>query len=274
MSIKVYPSTMRGAPIEVHECYGITIGQWFDQKGLDRGKFDVQPVSVKKNGELISPELWDDVYIGKGDVVDIWVMPHGGVFKALGSLVGGVFKFLFSWAMPSSRTPRYGSPERGSRIEPSEARANTARMGEVVPELAGRHIRYPDYLNQPRRYFRNQREQWLEFLCCIGPGHYEIPSTTVKVGDTSFQNVGGDASYTVYEPNANLSNDPAHQNWYNADEVGGTSSGTAGLELSVERASRENDDAPEYHFDGSVVSRSTGEFPDGWSSGTVVQIHI
>lgn len=277
MTIKVYPSTLSETPIEVHGDWGITIGQWFDSKGLDRSQFEMQPVSVKKNGVLVDPADWDDTEINQGDSIDVYAQPHGGVFKAVGSLVGGVFKFLFGWVMPSSKTPRYGSPERGNKIEPSEARANTARMGEVVPELAGRHIKYPDYLNQPRRYFRNRREQWLEFLCCIGPGRYQILDEEVRVGDTTFDNLGDDGSYQIYEPNADLSGNPIHENWHTVDEVGGTSSGTAGLELVVDPARRNHTDIPpEYVFSGNTITipEGTGSFPPGWGPGTIIRVTL
>src|SRR5690554_6122002 len=147
-------------------------------------------------------------------------------------------------------------------------------MGDVVPELAGRHIRYPDYLNQPRRYFHNRREQWLQFLCCIGPGEYQIEDEDVRVGDTPFANLGDDGSYQIYGPNANLAGNPIHENWYSVDEVGGTSSGTAGLELVVERDGSEHTDPAEYVFEGNTITipSGTGSFPPGWGPNTVVSV--
>src|SRR5690625_7329530 len=74
------------------------------------------------------------------------------------------------------------------------AKANEAKLGQVVPELAGRFIRYPDYLTPPRRRFVSPREQWVEFLACVGPGHYQILPHDIKIGDTRIGALGEGAS--------------------------------------------------------------------------------
>lgn len=277
MTIKVYPSTAPDAEVETHDVHGMTIGEWFDSHDLCCEKLNELPPHVEINGRMVGPDEWDSVYIDEDDTVEIWMQPAGGVFKALGSLIGGVLGFLLGWLMPSQRSRRSGSPEQGRKLEASSARANTARLGDVVPELAGRHIKYPDYLNQPRRYFRNRREQWLEFLCCIGPGRYQVDEETVRVGDTTFANLGDDGSYQIYEPNADLSDDPIHENWYAVDEVGGTSSGTAGLELMVEPDRKDHTDKPaEYIFSGNTITIPEGEgsFPPGWGPDTQISIEL
>src|SRR5690606_26800755 len=139
-------------------------------------------------------------------------------------------------------------------------------------ELADTFRRFPDYLTPPRRHFINRREQWLEFLTCIGPGRYQVHGSDVKVSDTPFASLGADGQYQIFEPGTDLSSVPTHEHWHTVDEGGGTSSGTAGLELSTEIGNRVNTDPGSYGFDGLIVSRIAGEFPPAWGASTLVSV--
>src|SRR5699024_4972044 len=118
---------------------------------------------------------------------------------------------------------------QGRALEAAKGTANQAKLGDVVPEIAGRHKRYPDYLTPPRRYFSSPREQRLEFLACIGANRYQINNANVKIGDTPISSLGSDGSYQIFEPNADMAAHGLSDWWHTVDEVGGTSSGTAGL---------------------------------------------
>src|SRR5690625_4787642 len=148
MTIKIYPSLMEGAPIETHEWTG-TIEGWFSSKGIDLTEHDEQPVVVRVNGVDIDPKEWRNTSVTGSDDVEIRILPHGGVFKA----IGRVFNFLFGWLMPRynyNAPNRYDTPQ-GRALEAAKGTANQAKLGDVVPEIAGRHKRYPDYLTPPRR---------------------------------------------------------------------------------------------------------------------------
>lgn len=273
MIINVYRSTTPDVKPESNIVdREITLGQWFDEQGLDREKILKLPPHITKNGELVKPADWFDTEIKNGDVIDIWMQPGGGLFSSIGSIIGGILGFALGWLMPSQRGHSTGSPEQGRRLESATAKANTAKMGQVVPETFGTFRRYPEYLTAPRRQFVNRREQWLTFLVNIGPGRYSIPANMVKVGDTVFSNLGSDGSYQIFQPNELVSGHAAHENWYSVDEVGGTSSGTAGLELVVDPARSNNTNPASYNFNGLTISRSSGEFPPGWGPGTVLTI--
>ena len=271
MPIKVFPSLMPGEPIETHEWSG-TVGAWLQSKGIDYLAQETQPITVIKDGVAAPVEQWADTVVD-GDV-EIRLLPHGGVLKGLGSIIGKIFNAVFGWLMPSSSTPGRNDTPQGQKLETSDAKANQAKLGDVVPELAGRFIRYPDYLTPPRRHFVNLREQWLEFHACVGPGRYQINAADVKVGDTPFSSLGADASYQLFEPGANLSGVTTHEHWHTVTEVGGTSSGTAGLELSTEFANRNNSQPSSYSFDGNTITRSSGTFPTGWGNGTIVLVSV
>lgn len=267
MTIKVYPSLLPGEPIETHEWAG-TIAAWFESKDIDYQAQETQPVAVIKGGLAIPVGEWASTLVGDG--IEIRLLPHGGVFKGLGNIIGKIFNTLFGWLMPSAGGSNHGSPEQGQKLEVSSAKANQARLGEVVPELAGRFRRFPDYLTPPRRHFVSPREQWLEFHACIGPGHYQIHAADVKIGDTPFSGLGADAAFGIYPPGADLSGVSTHVHWNTVSEVGGTSSGTAGLELPVDMAERVNTQPPQYSLEGNIISRSAGSYPAGWGNETLV----
>ncbi|AVL70873.1 hypothetical protein CEQ07_05245 [Oligella urethralis] len=271
MTIKIYPSIKPCDPIESHEWEGL-FTDWLGSKGINYKAWDIPPTTLIVNGVEVPFSQWSSTTVNDGDVVEVRYISNGGVFKALGSIVGAVFGLAFGWLLPSNKSSgKYDTPE-GKRLETVQATANTAKLGEAVPELAGRFRRYPDYLTPPRRYFTNPREQWLEFLACVGPGQYQINSSDVKVGDTPISSLGADGGYQIFEPNADLSGVATHEHWHAVEEVGGTSSGTAGLELSTELGNRENKQPASYTFNGLIITRSNGRFPSGWGNGTLVSI--
>lgn len=270
MTIRVYQSLLTVAPIEEHEWSG-TFADWLASKDVDYLAWEHQPIALTVNGETVPVEQWAIIELSSGDSVEVRPYQHGGVFKALGSIIGAVFGLAFGWLFKSRKGGKYDTPQ-GKQLDAASGTANTAKLGEVVPELAGRFRRFPDYLTPPRRYFTNPREQWLEFLACVGPGAYQINSADVKVGDTPIASLGADGSYQVFSPNADLSNEPTHQHWHTVTEVGGTSSGTAGLELSTEEANRTNTNPASYTFNGNQITRSDGAYPQGWGNGTVVSV--
>ncbi|QXX79021.1 hypothetical protein HC956_08325 [Alcaligenes faecalis] len=230
---------------------------------------------VTVNGQPLPMLEWADRQLAPDDDVEMRLIQYGGVFSGLGKLLGSIFNFAFGWLMPKSGSQNFGSPEQGQRLETTSAKANQAKLGDVVPELAGRFRRFPDYLTPPRRRFVNWREQWLEFHACIGPGQYQINDADVKVGDTPFSALGADGSYAIYGPGADLSGTSTHEHWHTVAAVGGTSSGTAGLEMSTELANRENTQPASYSFDGNYIWRSSeSEFPSGWGAGTLVSISL
>lgn len=271
MPIDVYPSLLPGRPIETHAVSGMTLGDWLRSHGIDYESVDTQPIVVSFNRVSLPVDAWAGTHIGPADRVEIRVLPHGGLFKALGSILGKVFKLAFGWLTPSAKASSYRSPTDGSRLETSQATANRARLGDVVPELAGRFRRYPDYLTPPRRFFVNKREQWLEFLCCVGPGEYLIYPDDVRIGSTTFGALGDDAKYYFISPGADVSWHPAHRHWYSAPEVGGTSSGTAGLELTAQYTSAIVPAFSSATFNGwEILAPSASTWPESWSTGTVI----
>lgn len=275
MTISVYASPESIQPEETYEWQG-TLLSFFDAHGLKYTLAEIPKSYVTVNGIPLSIHDWATHELLASDDVKMTFIPFGGVFNALGSILGGLLGFVFGFLMPSNKADTgRGRTEQGQKLEAASGKANTAKLNEVVPECAGTFRRYVDYLTWPRRYFENRRAQMLEFHACVGVGHYQIDRDSVKIADTPFDSLAGNAWFQIYEPNADLTGTSTHQNWYTSPEVGGTSSGTAGLELSTEIANRENTQPASYSFDGNYIWRSSeSEFPPGWGAGTVVDIRL
>lgn len=272
MTIKIFPSLMEGEPVESHKWEG-TIDGWFDSKGIDYLNKDAQPVIVFVNGKDIPVAEWAKLFVGTDDEVEIKLLPNG--FEPLTwALIAVVASVGVSLLLPKPKIAAQQQTTQGKALEATSAKANLPKLGEVVPELAGTHKRFPDYLTMPRRFFSNYVEQWVTFLMCVGPGQYFIKPEDIKIGDTPLNDLGDNATFRLYSPGENLFSDAAHENWYTSTEVGGTSSGTAGLELKSDGATLEHIRADSYTFAGADISipAGSGSFPEAWGPNVELSI--
>lgn len=228
------------------------VGDWRSAK--------VHRVMIAVNGKDVYSHEWETTIVSENDLIEIVFIPEGGVIKSVGKLFGSVLDFAFGWLLPSGSRARgqnrYNTPQ-GERLELSELKANSTRLGQVVPEIFGRHLRYFDYANEPRRYFVDKRQQEVSAVLVVGQGYHDVEPR--KVGETPLLDMDNSSS-TVFEPNQKL--DGYTENWHTVPEVGATSSGTAGLDLSMEVVFREdsNDEVPDggYIFNGNTITRADG----------------
>ncbi len=152
------------------------------------------------------------------------------------------------------------------------------KLSETAPlgtwKIAGRQRIYGSYLAQPRRAYVAPRDQRVEMLVYICEGECDIPLSKGKVGETPMISLGSDAVFTIYPPGADLSADPAHINWFNAPEVGASSSGSAGLELTMATDLARSATASAYQFINDTISvpAGSGQFPADWSNGIIIRV--
>lgn len=268
--INVYPSVLSCDPVETHEADGVTVGQWMSDNVPGYAPGDNQPVSVTVNGDLLAPRKWANTAVSAEDSVDVRVQPAGltQVFYAL--QIREAFRPIVNALMPDIPN-QLG---QGSALDFANARGNTARLGQVVPECLGSHRRFPDYLVPPHRWFAGQRRQQINMLLCIGQGEYDIPISGVKIGETPLTALGADAEFQVYGPNEDLSADPASEWWHECREVGGTSTGGAGIELGSISGVSNYPDANSFTFSGNTITipAGAGSFPAGWNNTLTVRV--
>lgn len=255
---------MPSLPVETHPWTGAVAG-WFDAVGIDYAAHDSQPVTVHVNGVLIDVADWRTTHVTEADLVEIRPVPRGWVYAGYALLAALV---VYTYINRPS-TSRYDTPQ-GQQLQSAEGKANVGKLNGVVPELVGEFIRYPEYLVPLRRYFGAPREQLLEMLLCVGPGNYEIDPAKVKIGNTPLNTLSG-AEFSVHGPGADISGFSQHQNWYSCPEVGSTSAGTAGLELSAIDSGNVNPTAGSYVLNGAQITADV-DWPNAWGAGTVMSL--
>lgn len=265
MRIEIYSAPALDTRLESVEWSG-TFAQYLDATIPVWREMPAQRFVAYLNGAKWPQARWGD-HVAADALVRVNTIPMGGLFKIIDPILSKLLSVFRGKRPPTARD----TPE-SRNLEAADGKANTAKLGSVVAEPAGRYRRYVDYLTPPRRYFVNKREQWLVFLANVGPGNYQIADADVRVGATPFSALGDDAAYGIYPPGTNLSGQIAAQIWHTVTEVGGTSSGSAGLELTTDLGNRENTDPATYSLSGATIARSDGEYPSGWGVSTTVAI--
>lgn len=266
MTIEIYPSLVAAEPAELHEWEG-SIAGFLDAQGCAYNARAEQPIVVTVRGVEVPSEDWGRFHVSATETVQVRIVAHGfdpisWAYIALAAVMA------YSLTMGRPSLGKMNDTPQGRSLSSAEATANRAKLNQAVPELAGRHIRWPDYLTPPRRYFADQRTQYLETLLCIGPGQYQIGGESVKIGNTPLSGLAG-AEFHIYGPGADVAVHGMHGNWYNAPEVGGTSAGTAGLELSSDVVSDVQSPGGTLTFSGYTITAA-----DGWSQGIGVGTRI
>ncbi|MDS9593489.1 host specificity factor TipJ family phage tail protein, partial [Pseudomonas sp. HTZ1] len=253
----------------------MTIEEWLKSQAPSYERRDSPPISAVLNDEVIEQHLWHKVQFKPSDLLQIYREPKGtdpfSITFALFKGVQAVTKMLMPKmpGMPSSAGTQQGDP-----LMDASAKGNKVKLGDPVRQIAGHQRVYPSYLAQPRRAFLAPRDQRVEMLLYIGEGEYDVPLAKVKVGETPLISLGADATFTIYPPGADLSADPAHINWFNAPEVGASSSGSAGLELTMATDLTKSATASAYEFIGDTISvpAGSGQFPADWSNGIIIRV--
>lgn len=270
MTINVFGSKLNDEPDEVFHAGGISVRDWLSEKVDNFSDMDVHPISVSLNGGVVEPSEWALTVFSERDTLDIVIEPKGTelFFGAL---------FLVAIKTMTPKIPKVGqTSQNGEDLNEASIKGNKIKINSPIREIAGKRKVYPDYLLPPRRYFAGPREQRVEMLLCIGVGDHDVPTNKILIGDTPVVSLGSDVAYKVYGPGEDLSADKAHMWWNDVTEVGSSSNGSAGLELTTAVAITPGYTATSQQFNGYMVTipSGAGNFPTDWTSGLVVQIIV
>ena len=265
--IRVFSSITDKEPSEVHKWTG-SIRGWMCANIDDFDPAVVAPFAVEVNGAILPREQWGRE-VGAHDVVDITVQPQGVELLIAGITLRETFRPLINALQPDIP----GTPDAGRSLELAEAKANTARLGGVVPEVFGEFRRYPDYLLPPRKFFATKRTQTNRLFMCVGVGEYDVDISSVRVGESLLTSIDG-ATYQIYAPGADVSSDPASEWWHTSTEIGGTSTGNAGIPLKKTSNVSDFPEATAFTFNGDEISipGGAGSFPAGWDAGLTLRV--
>lgn len=275
--IEVYASRLSDAGKETYKVRSKqTIAEWLFRHGIDR-KTDLNKlaISLYLNGERLLPRQWLATQFSATDHVEIYREPKGtDPFSITFALIFGA-KAVLAALMPKLPGLNSKASGTGEALDQGSSKGNKVKINDVRPELFGYNPqRYPDYLVPPRSYYAAPREPRTEMCLAIGQGSYHIELEDIKTGETPLLTLGPDATFSIYGPGADISADPAHAFWYAAPEVGSSSTGASGLELTVESTLTGSATASVFTFNSDVVGIPTGagSFPSDWVAGTLLNV--
>jgi hypothetical protein len=248
----------------------MSVERWLTDNVPNYYHSDTPPISISVDGVMVAPSCWPSTMIDDSNVVEIRPQPKGGVIVAVVAAVVAVAAAM----MLAPRLPgQKNKSSTGSTIYEASARGNQPRLGDVIPEIAGRHKTYPDYLSAPRRYFVDKKTQALDLLLCVGKGDYYIADDDIRIGETPVSQLNID--YQVISPGEAVTGHVAHERWYNAPEVGGTTGG-AGLRLKDATDYTSTLSAVVIELDGNTIRipDSAGSWPADWAAGMHLNVSI
>lgn len=116
------------------------------------------PFTLLINGVLVDQRYWPVTRIKSDDIVEWRAMPQDPVswtlttWLLIASAAISVGSLVYAMSMKKGVSGS-GASAQGSSITSASATANQPKLFGVVRELFGQHICYPDYLNQPRKWF-------------------------------------------------------------------------------------------------------------------------
>ncbi|WP_409279712.1 host specificity factor TipJ family phage tail protein [Pseudomonas sp. KCJK8751] len=253
----------------------MTIEEWLKSQAPSYERRESPPISIVLNEEVIEQEDWHKVSFKPSHLLQIYREPKGtDPFSITYALFKGAKAVLKALMPKMPGMPSTAGAQSGDPLTEASAKGNKVKLGDTIRQIAGHQRTYPSYLTQPRRYFAGPRDQRVEMLLYVGEGEYDIPISKVRVGQTPLISLGADATFSIYQPGADLSADSAHLNWFNVPEVGASSSGSAGLELTVATTLTQYANAAVYQFSGDTISipSGSGTFPADWSAGLIIRV--
>lgn len=270
-TIKVYGSHVKLArPLEVHHFDG-TLHEWMliNVPGYKQG--DHQPITAIVNGKVCDPSEWNKAF---GDI-DLRPNPQDAttVLSFIGKVIISALVSIALNAIFGKKAKKPGAIAAGTEISFADAKANQPKLNQVIPEIAGRHRVYHDYLNQPRRYFVNESTQAIELMLSVGVGEFTI--NDARIGETDVNELGAAVDYDVFAPGADVSGRTEHVCWYSAPEVGATTGGS-GIRLTAGASGTPSAELTNYLVTGSsiIAPVGSGVFPQDWDVGMTIEITI
>ena len=277
--IAIYRSAFDDKPSDIVSAEGKLLDWIIDNVNGFDPLSSWQPFSVLINGVLVDQRYWPVTRIKADDVVEWRAMPQDPASWTIATWITIASATISAASLVYSMTMRRGAGgsnnygTQGSEITSASASANQPKLFGVVPELFGTHIRYPDYLNQPRKWFSGLKEQSMDVLLSVGVGEYDLLIERMFIGETNFETFDGFLNYNLFDPGVNISGHQAHRCWYNAPEVGYTDS-SSGLRLEAGAYGTQYMSGSQYVISGQQITIpiGSGTPPDDWEIGSKVKI--
>lgn len=218
------------------------------------------PTVCAVNGEYVLKADWELVELEDTDVCTFLTLPQGGggngnsLMSVIGlvMLVVGIFTYnpyliaagaglLVGGLMPMPDAAPIGALPQTQTASPTytlSLSGNTARLGQTIPVLYGRHIITPDFAANPYTEFSGPDDQYYNALFCFGLGD-EMIVESVMIDDTviehftdvesQFVGPSFDPALTLIDPAVVTAPEVAGQELIAGTYVGPFASNGAGL---------------------------------------------
>lgn len=252
VDIQVFPNKLDQSIMEVVKGnVGYSLHEWLTENVPAYYELPVPLFSAVVNGEVLPPDQWKTYRFNPGDDIKLIVEPKDPwtiAYAVIAIIAIGVAIYTAN-KIPDNYN---NTTPDGSSIYNVNAQGNKPKLMGIIPEGAGRHQYFPDYLTMPRReYIAN--EEWLYLMLCVGKGSYKILPEEITIADTPVANYQGDIEYQVFGPGEDVTGHEAHRNVYTSSGVGATS-GKVGIELKGKTVtSGGNGNSYEYSFVGDEL---------------------
>lgn len=254
-TILVYPNKLDLETVEeLHTHADQTLEHWLNDNVPAYVPSDTPLFSACVNDAWLQVSDWDNYNIQSGDNIKLTVEAKDPATAAY--IVIAVVALAFSIYAMNQIPDSYNKTNTptASSIYNVNAQGNQPRLMGIIPEIAGRHKIFPDYLNMPRREYIDN-EQFLYLMLAVGVGEYEINyDDEIYISDTPVSRYDNDIDLSIFGPGENVSGHEAHQNIYTSKEVSGTA-GTSGIELKGRLWSSDvNDNGYKWTLSGNTVT--------------------
>ena len=277
MTVEIYPSRLESAPLEAHHIAAtVTLDQWLRSVAPSYDPRFASKLSIEVDGAQVPLDQWAETAIGPDSSVRVYVEPKEPttiIVAVVAAVVAIAATILLQPSLPKQRQQQGAG---GDNLDEASLKGNKVKLNTPIREVSGTRKVFPDYLLPLHRYFADPRTQIVETLLCVGKGDFDAPLSSVRIGDTPLVSLGDDADFDFFGPGASLAGDSRAVWWHSAPEVGATSTGTAGLELTVTSSAEPVAQATSYVFNGDTVTIPTGagSFPASWEAGFIVRIEV
>lgn len=182
-------------------------------------------VTVIVDGAVVPFENWKKYFLSeeKNHEIKFVLEPEGTAVMIAVVLVAMVATFLYTMRMMNKLNSNTGTDSSGESrsIYDVNAQGNKIKLGDVIPEQFGLFKKFPDYLADTHRFYKDN-EYYLDLILSQGIGYFQHDLSSIYVGATPISVLQG-VQCEVCEPSADLSQNSIAPEitkcWYNSTEV-------------------------------------------------------
>ena len=232
--------------------------------------------SVILDGVKIPSDLWRSVNLRNVKSMKIVLEAEGDPFTWVAIIVTIAAAVYSAYMMHKLSASTGTDTQTGSSIYDVNAQGNKVKLNQVIPEHFGVIKRFPDYIADTHRFYRNN-QRVLDLSLCQGVGQFSRSASgnDIYFGSTPFSQMSEKIQYKVFEPGEALAENSISSElgwcWFNSTEIT-----ASGKELETAK-SKTNEDELVYIFSKSiaVLDADTRIFKSkNWEVGDILKIEF